>query len=95
MVAFNRDANPMSVYLINGTFTLNSLIIPTIWISNLNVTITGSLMGSILYSELFYLNTTFIWLVPINGTNIDTFTIAGSPHTNASQVAIDNICITL
>ena len=87
--------NPMSISYINGTFTLDSLRIPWLWVSYLNVTITAYRMGNVSSSQFYFnLNTTYNWYVALNISNIDRFTVTSSPASAMPTMSIDDICIT-
>ena len=93
--AYNTALRPISISRINGTFSLHSLIVPFLWIHDLNITITGSLLGTVTHSRFYHLNRTYTWIITMNWSNIDTFTIASAPPPSPPQMSIDNLCVTL
>jgi hypothetical protein len=93
--AYNTNLNPINISRINGTFSLRSLLIPFLWIHELNITIAGSSMGTVIYSGFYHLNRTYTWIVSMNWSNIDTLTIASAPSPSPPQMTIDDLCIIL
>ncbi|CAF0975249.1 unnamed protein product [Adineta steineri] len=92
--ACNTNLNSMNFTRINGTFTLNSLVV-YVYSSNLNVTFTGTNMGMIIQSYTFSSNNTYILTLPFNWANIDTIIVKSSPQPQTPIINIDNICITV
>ncbi|CAF1531046.1 unnamed protein product [Adineta steineri] len=92
--ACNINLNSTSFTRINGTFTLNTLVV-YVYSSSVNVTFIGSNMGMIMQSYTFALSNAYIWPLIFNWANIDTIIVESSPQPQIPIINIDNIYITV
>lgn len=93
-VLYNVNASPMNITRINGSFTLHTLRVPFMSTTNLNVTIKGFIMGTLVKNNLHILNNTYNWHVLCNISNIDMLSISFSPASPAI-VTIDDFCFSV
>ncbi|CAF2033112.1 unnamed protein product [Rotaria magnacalcarata] len=83
------------------TFSLNSFLATAAWFDNLNLTISGRLSSTVIYSTNIILQVFSITVVNLNWSGIDTMTLTtsgGTKNVNVTRggkhVAIDNMCVT-
>ncbi|CAF3787979.1 unnamed protein product, partial [Rotaria magnacalcarata] len=83
------------------TFSLNSFLATAAWLDNLNLTISGRLSSTVIYSTNIILQVFSITVVNLNWSGIDTMTLTTSGGTknvnvtgSGKHVAIDNMCVT-
>lgn len=83
------------------TFTMNTFLATAAWQDNLNLTMTGQLSSTVIYSQSVLLQVFTISAVTLNWSGIDKVTLttyAGTPNANVTgggkHVAIDNMCVT-
>ncbi|CAF0759033.1 unnamed protein product [Adineta steineri] len=92
--ACNTNLNSTSFTRMNGTFTLNTLVV-YVYSSSVNVTFTGINTGTILYNTTYTTPNTYIWTYTFNWVNIDTIIVESSPQPQTPIVGIDDVCVTI
>jgi hypothetical protein len=83
----------MTRVVTGATFTMNSFLATAAWINNLNLTIHGSLSGTVIQKTSLLLQEYNITLVELNWSGIDEITMVAAGG-GGLQVAIDNMCVT-
>ncbi|CAF1621264.1 unnamed protein product [Rotaria magnacalcarata] len=100
-IIFTSGTIKMQKIPTGATFTLNSFLATAAWYDNLNLTISGQLSSTVIYSANFILQVFSITVVNLNWSGIDTMTLTTSGGTkninvtgSGKHVAIDNMCVT-